>query len=51
MKATAAESYQSTYDNILQRLCNGRLLHVDETSISVKGVSGGFPDLRGTKIA
>ena len=39
VKATAAESYQTAYDNILLRLCNGRLLHVDETSVSVKGVS------------
>ena len=39
MKATAAESYRSTYDNLLKRLCSGRLLHVDETSVSVRGVS------------
>jgi hypothetical protein len=39
MKAAAAESYRSTYDNLLKRLCGGRLLHVDETSVSVKGVS------------
>ena len=35
----AAKSYQSTYDNLLKRLCSGCLLHVDETSVSVKGVS------------
>ena len=40
MKAAAAKSYRSTYDNLLKRLCSGRLLHVDETSVSVKGVSG-----------
>ena len=39
MKAAAAESYQSTYDNLLKRLCSGFLLHVDETRVSVKGVS------------
>jgi predicted RecB family nuclease len=39
MKATAADSYRSTYGNLLKRLCNGRLLHVDETSVSVRGVS------------
>ena len=39
MKAATAKSYQSTYDNLLKRLCSGRLLHVDETSVSVKGVS------------
>jgi Transposase IS66 family len=27
------------YDNLLKRLCSGCLLHVDETSVSVKGVS------------
>jgi len=39
MKAAAAESYQRTYDNLLKRLCGGRLLHVDETNVSVKGVN------------
>ena len=39
MKAAAANSYRSTYDNLVKRLCSGRLLHVDETSVSVKGVS------------
>jgi len=38
MKSAAADSYQSTYENLLKRLCSGCLLHVDETSISVKGV-------------
>jgi hypothetical protein len=39
MKAATAKSYQNTYDNLLKRLCSGRLLHVDETGVSVKGVS------------
>ena len=39
MKATTAESYRSTYDNLLKKLSSGCLLHVDETSISVRGVS------------
>ena len=39
MKATAADSYRSTYDNLLQRLCSGSLLHVDETSVSVRGAN------------
>jgi predicted RecB family nuclease len=39
MKAATADSYRSTYDNLLKMLCSGRLLHVDETSVSVKGVS------------
>jgi transposase len=36
-KTDMAQLYQSTYDNILKRLCKGRVLHVDETSISVMG--------------
>ena len=36
----AAEAYRSAYDGILKGLCSGRLLHVDETSISVKGRNG-----------
>ena len=39
MKAAAADSYRSTYDNLLQRLCSGSLLHVDETSVSVRGAN------------
>jgi predicted RecB family nuclease len=39
MKSAAADSYESTYENLLKRLRGGCLLHVDETSISVKGVS------------
>jgi predicted Zn-ribbon and HTH transcriptional regulator len=39
MKATTAESYRSTYDNLLKKLSSGCLLHVDETSISVRGAS------------
>jgi predicted RecB family nuclease len=36
-KAAAAQTYQRTYDDLLKRLCSGRLLHVDETSASVMG--------------
>ena len=36
----AAETYRSVYDGILKKLCSGRLLHADETSISVKGRNG-----------
>jgi predicted RecB family nuclease len=39
MKAAAAASYQTTYDDLVRKLCSGRLLHVDETSVSVKGAS------------
>ena len=31
---------QCTHDKLVEKLCRGRLLHVDETSISVRGVSG-----------
>jgi len=39
-KADAAEAYRSAYNDIMKRLCSGRLLHVDETSVSVKGKDG-----------
>jgi predicted RecB family nuclease len=39
-KTQAAEAYRSAYDGILKGLCGGRLLHVDETSISIKGRNG-----------
>ena len=39
-KADAAQAYSDAYTNILKRLCSGRLLHVDETSVSVKGKGG-----------
>lgn len=40
-KAKAAKLYEGTYHALLKRLCNGRLVHVDETKISVEG-KGGF---------
>jgi predicted RecB family nuclease len=39
-KAAAAQSYEGTYNQILQRLCSGRLLHVDETRAGVMGREG-----------
>jgi predicted RecB family nuclease len=39
-KAQAAEAYRGVYNNIMKGLCSGRLLHVDETSVSVKGRDG-----------
>jgi predicted RecB family nuclease len=36
-KIATAQRYASTYDNLLKRLCRGRLLHVDETSAGVLG--------------
>jgi len=39
-KADAAEAYSGAYNDIIKRLCSGRLLHVDETSVSVKGKDG-----------
>ena len=39
-KADAAEAYRGAYNDIMKRLCSGRLLHVDETSVSVKGNDG-----------
>jgi predicted RecB family nuclease len=39
-KANAAEAYRGIYNDIVKRLCSGHLLHVDETSVSVKGKDG-----------
>jgi hypothetical protein len=39
-KADTAEAYRSVYDEILKSLCNGSLLHVDETNVSVGGTHG-----------
>ena len=39
-KAAAAQTYEGTYNQILKRLCSGRLLHVDETSAGVMGREG-----------
>jgi hypothetical protein len=36
-KAMTAQKYSGTYDDLLKRLCCGRLLHVDETGVSVMG--------------
>ena len=35
-KAKAARVYRDTYQSLLQRLCTGSLLHIDETKISVR---------------
>jgi len=39
IKTIAADSYRCTYDAILKRLCSGCLLHVDETTVSVRGAT------------
>jgi predicted RecB family nuclease len=39
-KAMIAHAYHGVYDDLLKRLCNGPLLHVDETNVSVKGKNG-----------
>ena len=40
IKAKAANKYSETYDRIVKRLCEGQLLHADETKISVGGMDG-----------
>ncbi|MBI5185610.1 MAG: IS66 family transposase [Nitrospinae bacterium] len=37
IKQNAAKSYEKTSNDILAKLCNGSLLHADETKISVRG--------------
>jgi predicted RecB family nuclease len=39
-KAEAAEKYDGTFTALVDRLCNSRLLHVDETKINLKTKSG-----------
>jgi predicted RecB family nuclease len=39
-KAKAAEKYRTTHERLVKSLCSGRLLHADETKISVQGNNG-----------
>jgi transposase-like protein len=39
-KSAAAQIYEHTYNELLKGLSRGRLLHIDETSISIKEGSG-----------
>lgn len=38
-KSKAAQFYKDTYDGILQKIAAGRLVHADETKISIDGMS------------
>ncbi len=40
LKQATAQTYKVTYDALIKSLCNGRLLHADETKISVRGKNG-----------
>ena len=40
MKPGAAQLYAITHDRLIKKLCSGHLLHIDETSISVRGFNG-----------
>ena len=39
-KAKAAKTYEETYQALVKRLCNGQLLHADETKVSVGARTG-----------
>lgn len=39
-KVRGALSYQSTYDEIISKILQGDLIHVDETKVSIKGGTG-----------
>ena len=39
-KADAAESYKGTFEALVNRLCHGRLLHVDETKVNLRHKDG-----------
>jgi transposase len=36
-KSTAAQRYQGTYEGILRKIVKGRLIHADETQVSIEG--------------
>jgi predicted RecB family nuclease len=40
IKERAAKTYRGTYEALLTKLCSGRLLHADETKISIRGNDG-----------
>jgi hypothetical protein len=40
IKAYAAKIYEETYNSLLTKLCNGSLLHADETKINLRNVDG-----------
>jgi predicted RecB family nuclease len=40
IKEQAAKTYRDTYEALLKGLCSGRLLHADETKISIRGNDG-----------
>lgn len=40
IKAKGAFIYQETYEALVTRLCNGELIHIDETKVSVGGKAG-----------
>ena len=40
LKTKAATIYKSTYDNILQRIITGKLVHADETPVNLDGKIG-----------
>jgi predicted RecB family nuclease len=39
-KQAAAKAYEESYNALVKSLCSGRLLHADETKVSVKGKTG-----------
>jgi len=39
-KEMAAKAYEKTYNDLIEKLCRGQLLHIDETKVSVKGDNG-----------
>jgi predicted RecB family nuclease len=39
-KADAAENYRGTFNALVDRLCHGRLLHVDETKVNLRDKDG-----------
>jgi transposase-like protein len=40
IKAAAANTYEETYQTLIKQLCNGQLIHADETKVNLRGKDG-----------
>lgn len=41
-KEEFANKYSKTYEKVIQHVCEGRLIHIDETSVNIKGMSSTY---------
>ena len=40
IKVAAANTYEETYQTLVKQLCNGQLIHADETKVNLRGKDG-----------